>query len=101
MRPASSTTVSTAARTDELTSAVRITHPLHPQCGKAIDVVAQRIQWGEARVVYRDPKGKRSPLPARWASVTPEHPYLAVGAGRSRLRVQDLIDLAALLAALR
>jgi hypothetical protein len=84
-----------------LTSTVRVTHPFHPQCGEAIDVVAQRVQWGEARVFYRDPQGLRSSLPARWTSLTPVDPYLAVGAGRSRFRVQDLIDLAALLAELR
>jgi hypothetical protein len=84
-----------------LTGVVRITHPFHPRCGEAIDVVAQRVQWGEARVFYRDAQGLRSSLPARWTSVAPEDPYLVVGTGRSRFRVQDLIDLAALLAALR
>ena len=63
--------------------------------------IAQRVQWGEARVFYRDRQGLRSSLPARWTSLTPEDPYLAMGAGRSRFRVQDLIDLVALLAGLR
>ena len=84
-----------------MTGVVRITHPFHPRCGEAIDVVAQRVQWGEARVFYRDAQGLRSSLPARWTSLTPEDPYLAVGAGWSRFRVRDLIDLAALLAELR
>ena len=84
-----------------MTSTVRITHPFHPLCGQALDVVGHRVQWGEARVFYRDPQGHRASLPARWTSLAPEDPYIAVGAGRSRFRVQDLIDLAALLAELR
>ena len=81
--------------------AVRITHPFHPLCGHEIDVVARRFQWGEDRVFYRDPQGHRTSLPARWTSLTPADAYITVGAGRSRFRVQDLIDLAALLAGLR
>ena len=93
-----SITVATASRTGEVTGAVRITHPFHPLCGEELDVVLHRAQWGEDRVFYRDPQGHRASLPARWTSLAPEEPYIAVGAGRSRFRVQDLIDLAALLA---
>jgi hypothetical protein len=35
-------------------------------------------------------------LPAGWTSVIPEDTFVAVAAGRSRFRVQDLVDLAAL-----
>jgi len=94
-------TISTAARTGEVTGAVRITHPFHPMCGQEIDVVVHRVQWGEERVFYRDPQGHRASLPARWTSLAPEDPYIAVGAGRSQFRVQDLNDLAALLRGLR
>ena len=80
---------------------VRITHPFHPQSGQAIDVVAHRAQWGEERVFYRDGDGHRASLPACWTSLAAEDPYHTVAAGRSRFRVQDLIDLAALLQDLR
>ena len=33
---------------------------------------------------------------ARWTSVVPEDPIVVVAAGRSRFRVDDLIDLVAL-----
>ena len=64
-------------------------------------MVAHRNQWGEDRLFYRNAEGHRASLPARWTSVVPEDPYIAVGAGRSRFRVPDLIDLAALVAELR
>jgi hypothetical protein len=40
-------------------------------------------------------------LPARWTSVVPEDPFITMAQGRSRFRVDDLIDLAALISALR
>ena len=39
--------------------------------------------------------------PARWTSVEAEDPFIVVSAGRSHFRAADLIDLAALIAALR
>jgi len=40
-------------------------------------------------------------LPACWTSVVPEDPFVAVAAGRSRFRVADLVELAAVVARLR
>lgn len=45
---------------------------------------------------YRDPDGYLLSLPARWTSVEAADPFVVVAAGRSRFRVVDLIDLAAL-----
>lgn len=80
---------------------IRVTHPFHPLCGQDLDVVMRRVQWGEERVFYRDPRGHRASLPASWTSLVPEEPYVAVGGGRSLFRVQDLTDLVALLEGLR
>jgi hypothetical protein len=96
-----SITVSIAARVGEVTGPVRITHPFHPLVGREIDLVMLRAQWGEERVFYRDRQGHRASLPARWTSLAPEDPYVAVGASRAQFRVKDLIDLAALLQGLR
>jgi hypothetical protein len=52
-------------------------------------------------VVYRDPDDYLLWLPAHWTSVEPEDPFVVVSAGRSHFRVTDLMDLAALIAALR
>ena len=93
-----SSTLSTAGHPAEVTAdPVRITHPFHPRCGQSLDVIVCRFQWGEERVFYRDPHGHRASLPACWTSLAPPDPYLTVAASRSRFRLQDLLDLAALL----
>jgi hypothetical protein len=79
-----------------VTEPVRVTHPFHPLFGQVLDVVVHRHNWGEDRVYYRDGQGHLTSLPARWTSVVPEDAFVAVAAGRSRFRVQDLVDLAAL-----
>ena len=99
---ACSTTLQTTPRPVEVTvSPVRITHPFHPRCGQALDVIVCRAQWGEERVFYRDRHGHRASLPACWTSLAPEDPYLSVAAGRSRFRLQDLLALTALLEEVR
>jgi len=80
---------------------VRVTHPFHPLFGQALDVVVHRHSWGEDRVYYRDGRGLLTSLPAGWTSVVPEDTFVAVAAGRSRFRVQDLVDLTALVVRLR
>jgi len=75
---------------------VRITHPFHPWFGQELDVVVHRHNWGEDRVYYRAEGGHLASLPAQWTSVVGEDPCVAVAAGRSHFRVEDLIDLVAL-----
>jgi hypothetical protein len=91
-------TTSTAVSPDEVTTAVRITHPFHPQCGHEIDFVEQRVQWGEDRVFYRDRAGHLASLPARWTSLMADD---ALTAGRPAFLVEDLLTLIALIARLR
>jgi hypothetical protein len=79
-----------------VTGPVRITHPFHPLCGQEIDFVVHRHNWGEDRVLYRDRHGHLTSLPARWTSVIAEDPFVAMAAGRSHFRVEDLVELAAL-----
>jgi hypothetical protein len=80
---------------------IRVTHPYHPLCGQVLDVVGHRHNWGEDRVYYRDSQGLVTSLPAGWTSVVPDDACVAVAAGRTRFRVQDLVDLAALVLRLR
>ena len=83
-----------------MTGPVRITHPFHPAVGQEIDVVFRR-GWGEDRVFYRDRQGQLASLPARWTSAVAEDPFVTVAGGRSRFRVDDLIELVALVRRLR
>ncbi len=66
-----------------------------------LDFVERRHNWGEDRVFYRDQRGHLASLPARWTSAAEEDPLVVVAAGRSRFRVDDLVDLVALVLALR
>ncbi len=84
-----------------MTGSVRVTHPFHPLFGRELDVIVHRHNWGEDRVYYHDGRGHLTSLPAGWTSLAPEDAFVALAAGRSRFRVQDLIDLAAVVRRLR
>lgn len=90
-------TQSSASSTDDLTAPVRITHPFHPRHGQELDLVIRRHNWGEDRVFYRDHDGHMASIPARWTSAVPDDPFVVVAAGRSALRVDDLLELVSLL----
>jgi Family of unknown function (DUF5372) len=63
--------------------------------------VTYRHNWGEHRVYFHNDQGRLVSLPASWTSVLPPDPFILVGAGRSAFRVQDLLELAQLLANLQ
>ena len=64
-------------------------------------MVTYRHNWGEDRVYFHDGRGHLTSLPAGWTSVVPEDAFVAVAAGRSRFRVPDLVELAAVVLRLR
>ena len=43
--------------------------------------------------MYRDGRGRVCSLPASWTSLAPPDPYVTVSAGRSLLRLDDLLTL--------
>jgi Family of unknown function (DUF5372) len=60
-----------------------------------------RQAWGEDRVYFLDSSGQLQRLPASWTDVVGEDPFVAVAAGRSPLRVEELLRLADLVLMLR
>jgi hypothetical protein len=80
---------------------VRITHPFHPLCGQSFGFVVSKILWGESRVTIQLPDGSAQSVPISWTDAVPGDPYLCVGGGRSQFRVEDLLALAKLIAAVR
>ena len=64
-------------------------------------MVVHRHNWGEDRVYFHDGRGHLTSLPAGWTSAVPADACVAVAAGRSRFRVEDLVALAALVLRLR
>ena len=49
--------------------------------------------WGEDRVTLQYPDGSIQSVPVGWTDLLPADPYLSVGQGRSRFRVEDLLAL--------
>ena len=78
-----------------------ITHPFHPCCGKQFPLVTIRDNWGEDRVYYHDKNGRLACVPANWTDVIPPDPVVAVSAGRSPFRLEDLLELTRLVTALQ
>ncbi len=86
---------------DDGTRYCRITHPFHPLCGQRFALVNVRHNWGEDRVDYRDEAGHLATIPAAWTDVPAPDRVVALSAGRLPFRLQDLIELARLVASLR
>ena len=59
-----------------------------------------RRNWGEDRVYFHTTGGDLASVPASWTSLSSMDPFVAVAAGRSLFRADDLLELAALVAAL-
>jgi len=66
-----------------------VTHPFHPWVGREFVFVAVRYTWGEDRVFFLDEEGAQRSLPRGWTDA-------ALSAGRSWLRVVDLLELVGL-----
>jgi hypothetical protein len=78
-----------------------VTHPFHPLAGREFDLVVRKHTWAEDRVFFFDNHGQLSSLPAAWTDVDPADPFVVVAAGRSALRIEDLLALASLVEHLR
>ena len=79
---------------------MRVTHPFHPLAGREFDLVVRKHTWAEDRVFFVGDDGQPRSVPAGWSDVVPADPFVVVAAGRSPLRVTDLLALATLLASL-
>jgi hypothetical protein len=84
-----------------LAQSFRVTHPFHPLRGREFALVDRRSAWGEDRVYFRDEAGELKRMPIGWTSLGAVDAFVAVPAGRSSLRVQDLLQLVALAERLR
>ena len=64
-------------------------------------MVNQTHSWGEYRVYFYDDEGQLCSIPAKWTSLCPVDPYLAVGQGRCFFLLEDLLSLSKLLGDIR
>ena len=91
--------VSIAPGGNDAAGVFRIVHPFHPLYGQQLLLVTIRHNWGEDMLYYRDPKGTLVSVPARWTDRIAADPVVTVSAGRSPFRLEDLLELARLVAA--
>jgi hypothetical protein len=89
---------STARDSIDETRSLRITHPFHPLRGKTFKLIERRTTWGEDRVYFHDVSGEFRRLPTAWTSVSARSVFETISAGRSHFRVEDLLQLVALIA---
>jgi hypothetical protein len=78
-----------------------VTHVFHPLCGRELALVDQYLAWGEDRVCFHDDKGELRYLPTAWTSLASPDPFAQASAGRSHFRIEDLLQLTALIAGQR
>jgi hypothetical protein len=69
--------------------------------GQEFDLVMRGQNWHEDRAWFHDCAGRLRSVPADWTNLVVEDPFNVVAAGRAALRLQELLELADLLAALR
>ena len=80
---------------------MRITHPFHPRFGEELELLDRQQVWGDDRAYLQVDGGETLMLPARWTSLIGPDAVVVIGAGRARLRVDDLAELASQLRRLR
>jgi hypothetical protein len=75
----------------------RVTHPFHPLFDQEYELVTIRHNWGEDRVYYYDEQKQLKSFLLSWTSAQPLDPFVVLAAGRSPFRINDLLELVALL----
>ena len=79
----------------------RIVHPFHPGHGQQFPIVTIRQNWGEELLYYRNRQGRLISIAARWTDRVAPDPIVTISAGRLPFRLEDLLELTRLVAALR
>jgi hypothetical protein len=74
-----------------------ITHCFHPARGQKLALAMRKNNWGEDRVMYYNAQGRLCSMLASWTSLALQDAFSLASAGRSWFRVDDLLNLAALL----
>lgn len=85
----------------ELKRRVRITHPFHPLFGEEFELLDYRGSFGQERVECMDARDRLITVPLVWTDACGVDPFVAISAGRSFLRAEDLLRLADMLEGLR
>ena len=74
-----------------------MTHPFHPWSGREFDFVALQQTWKQDRVYFFGDEGTMRSLPTAWTDAAEPDVFVALAAGRSTFRSEDLLSLAEVL----
>jgi hypothetical protein len=88
---------STASHQNFDNKTFRIIHPFHPYNNIEFEIDSVKRLAYESRVFFFNTKGRKSSVPLHWTDIGPEDPFVAVSAGRSLFRVEDLLGLVRLI----
>ncbi len=75
----------------------QVTHPFHPLYGQEFALIERRSAWGEERVYFHDDSGRLRRIAAAWTNAAGPDPFDMVSGGRSHFRIDDLLQLVALI----
>jgi hypothetical protein len=78
-----------------------VTHPFHPWSGREFVFVTRHHSWKKDRVFFFGDNGSLQSLPTAWTDAVEPDVFVAMSAGRSAFRVEDLLALAEVLDGLR
>jgi hypothetical protein len=70
-----------------------VTHPFHPLFGREFPIATRRHNWSAARVYFYGPGGQLASVPEAWTDLARVDPFVALSAGRSPFRPEDLVEL--------
>lgn len=76
-----------------------MTHPFHPLADRELRLVTCRQNWGEQRVYFHHEDGRLMSVPLQWTTLAAVDPFVELAGGRSAFRIDNLLELRALLAA--
>ena len=88
---------STASHQNFDNKTFRIIHPFHPYRNIEFEIDSERRIAYERRVFFFNTKGRKSSVPLHWTDIGPQDPFVAVSAGRSFFRLEDLLGLVRLI----
>lgn len=94
---------STAPRLENSTRGFKVTHPFHPLFGRTFELITHRHNWSQDRdrVYFQNEQWLLRSLRTAWSDVWPPNPVQNLAAGRTYIRVADLLQLSTLITRLK
>ena len=74
-----------------------MTHPFHPWSGRTFEFVSVRHTWRQHRAFFLLEDGTLTSVPIEWTDMAEPDVFVALAAGRSLFRPEDLLALTELI----